>query len=167
MFFLAKQHQAMLILQGILFWTFTLVLIGNFLKLTKTVFLPKFWSLLICLCILTVNFYLFLVRQLFCKGDSTAPTSKAILWTTFENLWKTGHFFHHGAFLCLILLCSGRWTSGSERTFDNLLTYWDGWTCWPDDHWWNQCSCKSWHLTHFYNTIIQFLWLGPMAKIAC
>jgi hypothetical protein len=36
--FFAKQHQAMLILQEILFGTFTVVLIGRFLKLTKTFF---------------------------------------------------------------------------------------------------------------------------------
>jgi hypothetical protein len=38
MFIIANQHQAMLILQGILFGTFFVVLIGNFPKLTKTVF---------------------------------------------------------------------------------------------------------------------------------
>jgi hypothetical protein len=38
MFLLANQHQAMLILQGILFGTFTVVLVGNFLKLSKTGF---------------------------------------------------------------------------------------------------------------------------------
>jgi hypothetical protein len=47
----------MLILQGILFGTFTVVLVGN----------------------------LFLVRQLFCEGDSTAQTSKATLETTAKN----------------------------------------------------------------------------------
>jgi hypothetical protein len=38
MFFLAKQHQAMLRLKGILFETFAVVFVGNFPKLTKTFF---------------------------------------------------------------------------------------------------------------------------------
>jgi hypothetical protein len=45
-FFLTNQHQAMLFLQGILFGTIFVVLVGNFPKLSKTVFLQKFWSLL-------------------------------------------------------------------------------------------------------------------------
>jgi hypothetical protein len=38
LFFLAKQHQAMLILQGILFSTFAVVFEGNFPKINKTFF---------------------------------------------------------------------------------------------------------------------------------
>jgi hypothetical protein len=57
MFILANQHQAMLILQGILFSTLTVVLAGNFPKLTKTVFfILKFWSLLRGLCVLFAKF---------------------------------------------------------------------------------------------------------------
>jgi uncharacterized SAM-binding protein YcdF (DUF218 family) len=41
MFFLAKQHYAMLLLQGILFDTFVVVLVGNFPRLTKTSFFTK------------------------------------------------------------------------------------------------------------------------------
>jgi hypothetical protein len=41
MFFLAKQQQAMLILQGILFVTIAVVLVGSFPKSTKTVFFTE------------------------------------------------------------------------------------------------------------------------------
>jgi hypothetical protein len=58
-FFFANQHQAMLILQGILFGTFTVVLVGDFPKLSKTVFLLKFWSLLRGLWFLFAKFLLF------------------------------------------------------------------------------------------------------------
>jgi hypothetical protein len=44
--FIVNQHQAMLILQGILFGTFTVALVGNFPKLLKTVFVTYVWSLL-------------------------------------------------------------------------------------------------------------------------
>jgi hypothetical protein len=37
MFILSNQHQAMLIVQGILFGTFAVVLVGNFPELTKTI----------------------------------------------------------------------------------------------------------------------------------
>jgi hypothetical protein len=61
MFFLVNQHQAMLILQGILFGTFTLVLAGNFPKLSKTVFyILLFRSLLRGLRVLCAKFLTFL-----------------------------------------------------------------------------------------------------------
>jgi hypothetical protein len=41
MFFLTNQHQAMLFLQGILFGTISVVLVGNFPKLSKTVLFTK------------------------------------------------------------------------------------------------------------------------------
>jgi hypothetical protein len=56
MFFPTNQHQAMLIFQGILFGTFSVVLVGYFLKLSKTVFLLNFWSLLRGLCVLFAKF---------------------------------------------------------------------------------------------------------------
>jgi hypothetical protein len=61
MFFLTNQHQAMLILQGILFGTLSFGLCRE----AREFFLQ--------------NFYLLLVRQLFCEGDTTAQTSKATL----------------------------------------------------------------------------------------
>jgi hypothetical protein len=56
MFFLTNQHQTMLILQGILFSTISLVLVGNFPKLKKNVFFPKFGSLLRGLRVLFAKF---------------------------------------------------------------------------------------------------------------
>jgi hypothetical protein len=43
MFFLPNQHQAMIILQGILFGTIFVVLAGSFPKFLKTRFPPKVW----------------------------------------------------------------------------------------------------------------------------
>jgi hypothetical protein len=40
-FIIDKQHQAMLILQGILFDTFAVVLVGSFQNLNKTVFFTE------------------------------------------------------------------------------------------------------------------------------
>jgi hypothetical protein len=69
----------MLILQGTLFGTFTVVLVDNFPKFKK----PFFNYVLVFaerpVSSFCKNFYLFLVRQLFCEGDSTAQTSKATL----------------------------------------------------------------------------------------
>jgi uncharacterized membrane protein len=58
MFILANQHQAMLILQGILFGTYTVVCgFGRqFSKINENRFLLKFWSLLRGLCVLFAIF---------------------------------------------------------------------------------------------------------------
>jgi hypothetical protein len=79
MIFLASQHQAMLllILHGILFGTFAVVFVGHFLKTTKFVLFFNLSSFLRELCVLVVQFSLFLARQLFCEADSTAQTTKA------------------------------------------------------------------------------------------
>jgi hypothetical protein len=69
----------MLILQGILFGTYTVVLEGNFPKLTKTVFFTKVLVFAEACVFFLQRFYLFLVRQLLCEADSTAQISKATL----------------------------------------------------------------------------------------
>jgi hypothetical protein len=79
MFFLTNQHQAMLILQGILFGTIS-GFGGQFSKIINN----RFFYLSFGLCreaweFFWQNIYLFLVRQLFCEGDTTAQTSKATL----------------------------------------------------------------------------------------
>ncbi len=57
-----------------------MILACNFPKLTKTVCLLKFWSLLKGpmgpYCTRIAQFHLFLVRQLVSEGNSTAQTPK-------------------------------------------------------------------------------------------
>jgi hypothetical protein len=55
-FFLAKQHQAMVILHGILFGTFAVVFVGNYPKIAKTVFSLDIWSFLRDLCVFISQF---------------------------------------------------------------------------------------------------------------
>jgi hypothetical protein len=56
MIFLVKLHQAIVLLQGILFGTFAVVLVGHLAKVTKTNFLLKLRTFLRGLYVLTAEF---------------------------------------------------------------------------------------------------------------
>jgi hypothetical protein len=101
-------------LQGILSGTISLVLVGNFLKLSKTVF----FNLSFGLCqeaweFFLQNFYLFLVRQLFCEVIQLLKHQKQHCKPLLKIAEKTNHFFAMALFYVRYysLSCSLSWHS--------------------------------------------------------
>ncbi len=81
----------------------------------------------VCVFLLN-NFYLFLVRQIFCEGDSTAQITKAAFLTSAKNRWKTGHFFllwhlfmSHAVYTKMIVNLSTRCWDDSNPIYQMMI----------------------------------------------